>query len=173
MPFPIETLRLLIRPFTLDDVEAMHVLYTDPEVMRFIPAPLSVDLEASQRRVQRHIDFQKKFGGALWAVIEKESGLVIGDCGVFPFEGKGPDFEIGYHLRRDRWGKGLATEAASACLQFGFTELKLPQIVAVTFPENLPSRRVLIKIGMIEEGMARAYDCDVVFFRLTYPAETG
>jgi [ribosomal protein S5]-alanine N-acetyltransferase len=173
MSFPIETARLEIRPLTLADVEAMHVLYTDPEVMRFIPAPLSADLDVSRQRVQRKIDWQAEFGCSLWAVVEKESGLVIGDCGVFPFEGKGPEFEIGYHIRRDRWGMGYATEAAAACLKYGFDEMELPRIVAVTFPDNFASRRVLTKIGMREEGLARAYEYDVVFFSKDNPARSA
>lgn len=169
MPLPIETPRFFIRPFTLDDVEAMHVLYSDPEVLRFIPAPVSEDMEMSQKRVQRLMDYQKQYGFSFWAVVEKNSGLVIGDCGLMPMEGKGPDIEIGYHFRRDRWGMGCATEAAAACLNYGFEELKLPRIVAVTFPENMASRRVLTKIGMREEGIARAYDCDVVYFSKNHP----
>jgi len=163
----------MIRPFTPDDVEAMHVLFSDPEVMRYIPRPPSQDIEESRPRVERHIRIHETYGYALWAIVEKASAMVIGDAGLIPFEGKGPEVEVGYHLRRDCWGKGYATEAAAECLRYGFEELRLPRILAVTFPENMASRRVLTKIGMTEQGMTRAYDFDCVLFEMKNPLENG
>ena len=78
-----------------------------------------------------------------------ETAEVIGDCGIVlqQIEG-GRLYEIGYHLRRDFWGRGLATEAAVACRDWGFAHLKAERLISLIRPENLPSRRVAEHIGM-------------------------
>ena len=168
MSFPIETPRLLIRPFekTDGDIAAMHVLFSDPEVMKYIGGKPLDTIERTRERILRWIDFQEKLKYSLWAVIEKSSGEVIGDCGLFPFENKGPEVELGYDLRRDRWGNGYATEAARVCLDYGFNKLKLDRIVAVTYPEHIASRRVLEKCEMVERGIRHCYNHDLVFYEI-------
>jgi ribosomal-protein-alanine N-acetyltransferase len=169
MDFPIETPRLLIRPFTAEDgdIAAMHALFSDPEVMKYIGGKPLDSIERTRERILRWIGYQEKFGYTLWAVIEKSSGELIGDCGLFPFENEGPEVEVGYDLRRDRWGRGYATEAARACLDYGFDKRKLERIVAVTYPEHIASRRVLEKCGMTERGMRHCYNHDLVFYEMT------
>ncbi len=164
--FPIETARLLIRPFekTDEDIAAIHKLFSDPEVVKYIGGVLSDTIEKTIERVVRWIGFQEQYGYSCWAVIEKSSGDVIGDCGLFPLENKGPEVELGYDFRRDCWGKGYATEAARACLDYGFNELKLDYIIAVVFPENIASRRVLEKCGMTQRGMRHYYNHELAFF---------
>lgn len=165
---PIETPRLLIRPFekTDGDVAAMHALFSDPEVVKYIGGNLDTP-ERTRERVMRWIGFQEELGYSCWAVIEKSSGEVIGDCGLSPLEYKGPEIELGYDFRRDCWGKGYATEAARACLDYGFKELKLDTIVAVVFRENVASCRVLEKCGMSEREMRHCYNHDLVFYDCT------
>jgi RimJ/RimL family protein N-acetyltransferase len=164
MGFPIETERLVLRLFTLDDLEAMHALFSDAEVQRYVPSGVSPSLEVSRQRLEKLMGFQEKFGMTSWPVVEKASGLVVGDCGLFPSEGVGPEVELGYRFRRDRWGLGYATEAAGACLRYGLEDLKLPRIIAVTFLENLPSQRVLEKIGMTRMGIVQAWGGEKVGF---------
>jgi RimJ/RimL family protein N-acetyltransferase len=82
-------------------------------------------------------------------MILKSSGELIGDCGLTVQDVDGAnEIEIGYHLRRDLWGQGLATEAASACRDFGFARLPVERLISLIRPENLPSRRVAEKNGM-------------------------
>jgi RimJ/RimL family protein N-acetyltransferase len=81
-------------------------------------------------------------------VVERESGRLIGDCGLFPMDGVGPDVELAYGLAPDVWGRGYATEAAAACVRAGFEQLALERIVADVDPSNPSSIRVLEKIGM-------------------------
>ena len=168
MSFPIETSRLLIRPFTREagDVAAMHALFSDPEVVKYIGGVLSDTIQKTQERVWRWINYQETLGYSCWAVLEKSSGEIIGDCGLFPFENKGPEVELGYDFRRDRWNRGYATEAARACLDYGFRKLKIARIVAVALPENIASCRVLEKCGMIKHGMRHCYNLDLIFYEI-------
>jgi RimJ/RimL family protein N-acetyltransferase len=165
----IETPRLLIRPFerTDGDVAAMHLLFSDPEVVKYIGGVLSDTVEKTQERVWRWIHYQETLGYSSWAVMEKSSGEIIGDCGLFPFENLGPEVELGYDFRRDCWGKGYATESARACLDYGFREFQFDRIVAVALPENIASRRVLEKCGMKENGMRHCYNLDLIFYEIT------
>jgi RimJ/RimL family protein N-acetyltransferase len=143
----LETSRLILREFIPVDVEQLAPVLSDPETMRFYPAPLrraEVDSWIS-RNVRRY----QEDGHGLWAMILKSSGALIGDCGltVQDVDGKN-EIEIGYHVRRDLWGQGLATEAARACRDFGFARMPVDRLISLIRPENLPSRRVAEKNGM-------------------------
>jgi [ribosomal protein S5]-alanine N-acetyltransferase len=145
----LETQRLLIRPLTAADFEPMHVVYSDSEVMRFITGR-PCDRDGSRARLRRHVEHQQNHGFSKWAVIEKENGQLVGDCGLQYLDG-GPEIELGFHFARSRWGRGYATEAASACLRWANQE-RLGRVVAIVDPDNLASVRVLEKIGMRADG---------------------
>jgi len=86
---------------------------------------------------------------AFWAIVLKVTGEMIGDCGIIRQEIEGESlYEIGYHLRRDLWGQGLATEAATACRNWGFAHLRVDRLISLIRPENLPSQRVAERNGM-------------------------
>ncbi len=148
IPLPIETERLLIRPFVVDtDSTPIFRVYGDPEVMRFIPGGVLADLEAVRATLETYAREQQSRGFSFWAVVERANGSVIGDVGFGIFEPTG-EIELGWALARDRWGLGYATEAASACLSAGLTHLAVPRIVAIVDAENEPSFRVAEKIGL-------------------------
>ena len=94
-------------------------------------------------------------------MVERESGTLIGNCGLIPYRWEEPEIELGYRLGRRWWRRGYATEAASACLRFAFGELGLERVVAVTDPDNVASQRVLAKIGMARGGTDRYGGSDV------------
>ena len=169
--FPLETERLLIRPLRPDDAEQLHQVYGDPEAMRCIPSGCTASVEETARRIARLVDCQARWGMSLWAVVEKASGRVLGDCGLVPVEGRGPEVEVAYRLGRAHWGKGYATEAARACLAYGFGRLKLGRIVAITDPEHRASRQVMEKIGMRFEGPASCYGRSVVVYAAANPGD--
>ena len=110
----LTTTRLQIREFIAADADAMARIICDPQTMRFYPVPFQRSdadqwIERNQRRDETD-------GHGLWAVILRKTGDVIGDCGITLQEVEGERLrEIGYHLRRDQWGCGFATEAARAC----------------------------------------------------------
>lgn len=145
----IETPRLVLRPFAPEDVDELLTMDGDARVMRYIGAglgPRSRDEVAAS--VGRIVDFAARHPGmSLLHASTRDAGRFVGGCGLFPL----PDdsaIEIAYRLRHDCWGKGYATEMARAVLVHGFATLGLERIVGVTYPENEPSQRVLVKIGM-------------------------
>jgi ribosomal-protein-alanine N-acetyltransferase len=146
----IETPRLHLRRMTLDDVPALLSVFGDPEVMRFYPAPF--DEARMQRWVAWNQNHYTEHGHGLWTVILRATGECIGDCGLVPQQVEGvPEIEIGYHLRRDLWGQGLATEAALGCLNHGLTTFGYRRFVSLIHPQNTASRRVAEKVGMTLE----------------------
>jgi [ribosomal protein S5]-alanine N-acetyltransferase len=151
--------RLSFRPFTLSDAVAAFEIFGDAEVMRYSVSGQDQNLEATAARVERYARQNALSGFAPWAIVETASEAVVGLCGLMRVKG-GNDVEIAYRLRRDCWGKGIATEAATAWLDCGFSQLRLPRIVAFVDSANTPSVGVLVKIGMrfvedcLYEGMS-------------------
>ena len=143
----IETSRLILREFVLDDADALELVLSDPETMRFYPAPF--DRAGVEQWIARNQQRYVKHGHGLWAMVLKASGEMVGDCGLTVQEvDEVGEVEIGYHVRRDLWGQGLATEAARACRDFAFGRLPVERVISLIRPENLPSRRVAEKNGM-------------------------
>jgi RimJ/RimL family protein N-acetyltransferase len=153
----------VIRSFTMQDAQALHErVFGDAEAMKFIPRGASPSLDRTRASVERFMRHERENGFGLWAVELKETGELIGDCGLFLVQGVGPEIEVAYHFGKQWWNKGYATEAAIACLAYGFKECGLAEIIAICFPEHLASRRVMEKAGMKYLGPARYYDLDLV-----------
>jgi [ribosomal protein S5]-alanine N-acetyltransferase len=143
----LETPRLILRELVPDDVDALARILSDRETMRFYPT--SFDRPAVKDWIARNRTRYAKDGHGLWAMTLKSTGELIGDCGLTVQDVGGANrIEIGYHVRRDHWGQGFATESARACRDFGFARLPVDRLVSIIRPENLPSRRVAEKIGM-------------------------
>ena len=152
---PIDTERLILRRFDPErDSGPMLGVYGDPEVMRFIPGGTYPNVEGVRTRLTRYALEHDGRGFSFWAVVERESGEVIGDAGFGVFRDTG-DVELGYTLKRDRWGRGYATEAARACLAAGFAHLDVARIVALVDEANARSARVAERIGMARIGTVR------------------
>ena len=145
---PIETDRLLLREFTLDDTEAFYQMCTDPAVTRYTgdPGMASPD-EARAGLLSRPIADYQKHGFGRWACVLKESGLVIGFAGL-KFLDDLQETDIGYRFLSANWGKGLATEACRPIMRYGFEVLKLECIIGLVDPANVASVRVLEKLGL-------------------------
>ncbi|UES42346.1 GNAT family N-acetyltransferase [Roseibium aggregatum] len=152
--FLLETDRLLLRPWKDEDLDPFAKLCADPEVMRFFPEVLT--REKSDLLVARCREKTLKDGFSMAPIEIKETGEFLGFVGLnvpsyaapLPFE---PCVEIGWRLKRTAWGKGYAGEAAREWLRFGFETIGLEEIVAFTIPDNLPSQRVMEKIGMTRD----------------------
>ena len=143
---PLHTDRLEIRPFVLADRAAMQTIYDDPEVMRYITGGGD-----PRGWVATYVRDQRERGFTFWAVVERATGEMVGEAGMAPFDG-GSRLELGYLLRRDRWGMGLATEAARAILDAAFEDLHAPEVMAVVDEGNGASLNVLRKLGFVEVG---------------------
>lgn len=156
IPLPIETERLLIRPFSPHaDSDPMFEVYGDPEVMRYIPGG-ALSAEAVRTTLEQHARAQQERGFSSWALIERASGRLIGDVGFGIFAPTG-DIEVGYTLARDAWRRGYATEAAKACLEAGLEHLAVARIIAVVDVDNETSHRVAERIGMSRLGTIEAH----------------
>jgi RimJ/RimL family protein N-acetyltransferase len=144
----LETDRLLLREFTLDDAEAYLHMFSDPQMTRFTGGNLGVTtLEAARASLRdRPLADYRKHGFGRLACVCKDSGLVIGFAGL-KFLDDLQDVDIGYRLLPAYWGKGLATEACRPVLRQGFEEFNLPHILGLVDPANTASVRVLVKLG--------------------------
>ena len=141
------TERLLLREFTLQDADALAAVLGDPVAMQYYPA--AFDRKGVEEWIERNLERYQRVGYGLWAMVLKDSGELIGDCGCFLRDVDGrDDIEIGYHVRRDLWGNGYATEAAQACMQYAFTQLGVDRVISLIRPENMQSIRVAEKNGL-------------------------
>jgi RimJ/RimL family protein N-acetyltransferase len=164
----LETERLLLREFVPEDVNALAAVLSDAETMRFYPAPL--DLAGVAAWIERNQRRYADAGHGLWAMVLKSSGEVVGDCGLtLQTVDVADEIEIGYHVRRDLWGRGYAPEAARACQDYGFARLGADRLISLIRPENLSSRRVAEKIGLSvwKEVMWRGWPHCVYMIRRT------
>jgi ribosomal-protein-alanine N-acetyltransferase len=157
----LTTPRLLLRPFSLDDAPAMHAVYSDPVVMRYVGNGPVTSLAATETMLRDYIDHQERRGFSFWAVVHRESGAVIGDAGLYGRD----EVELGYTLASAWWGQGYATEAARACLDAAFGAHGLPEVIALAEPGNPASGRVLEKVGMTPIGARLAYGREHVVHR--------
>ena len=143
-----ETNRLLLRRLTLDDVDNLLGIFSDPEAMKYYPAT------KGRRETIAWIDWNLKsyseHGFGLLAVILKSTATFAGQCGLVMqrnVDGR-DEVEIGYSFLRGQWNSGLASEAAMACRDFGFANLDLTHLVSLIDPANRASQRVAEKVGM-------------------------
>lgn len=163
----LETPRLVLRSFTEDDLPALHQVFGDPEVMRWVPSGVSQDLEHSRARLAKIIQHEQDNGFSLWALLEKETGELVGDAGLWLVEGEGPDVELAYHLLPSRWGRGYVSEAAAECVRFGLHDLGLDEVIAISDPGHFVSRRVMEKIGMSFTGLEHRYDRKMAVYSIS------
>ncbi len=148
----LATERLVLREFKLADRDALLKVLGDPVAMQHYPAPFN--REGVQTWIARNVSRYATQGFGLWARILKPGREVIGDCGCVLQEiEERQEIEVAYHVRRDLWGRGYATEAARACMNFAFARLGVARVVSMIRPENLQSRRVAEKNGLFCEGM--------------------
>lgn len=160
-----ETNRLILRPMNKTDAEAVFAMRSDENVMRFIRPPQTNRSEAEDWINLVSSRWEKEKIG-FCAVIEKASNKFIGWCGLWRLKETG-ETEVGYALFREFWGKGFASEAAGAFLEYGFNQLNLEKIVAVANPENLSSQNVMKRLGMKFDYTGEFYGMDLVHYSIT------
>jgi [ribosomal protein S5]-alanine N-acetyltransferase len=146
----LETERLSLRPLEPADEDSMFELLGDPVAMRFFPQVLG--RQDARHWIDRNRQRFADYGGGLFGVVVKTTGELIGDCGPTRQEVEGrEEIEIGYHLQRRHWGRGYAPEAARACIDFAFSRWQPQRLISMIRPENLPSRRVAEKNGLVPD----------------------
>lgn len=171
--YQLTTERLRLVPCNDDHLDGLSALNSDPEVMRYItgrPESRS-DTRATIERVKAR---WAKWGYSWWVFISLQSGEVVGAGCIQNLRrggGTEPDpdcpLEIGWRVRRDKWGQGIATEAGRAMVEFAFTQLDANVLYAVCHPENRPSIAVMAKLGMRSRGIQDWYAQEVATYELT------
>ena len=168
----LETNRLILRPLTEEDFDAWTAVLGDPEVMYAYEHGFSP--EEVRQWIERQQERYAKDGFGLWALIEKTSGQLIGDCGITLQDWNGREVpEIGYHLRRDKWHHGFAAEAAKACKEYAFTTLGFQEIYSIIRENNLPSQRVALRNGMSVRGSFLKYYHGMAMRHLLFSVKRG
>jgi RimJ/RimL family protein N-acetyltransferase len=142
----LKTNRLTLRQLTTDDAENFYLLNSDPEVLQFTGDMPFADVAAARVFLEGYDQYQK-YGVGQWAVIRKEDSVFLGWCGL-KYTPETNEYNIGFRFFKHYWNQGYATEAAKACLDYGFTFLGLNVIIGRAMKENTASIKVLGKIGM-------------------------
>ena len=153
----LETERLVLRLFTRKDVRAMFRMNSDPDVIRYAEPEPAKDLDDAMSRLEKGplYDYET-YGYGRFAVEWKETGEVIGFCGVKYIQELDLP-EVGYRFFKEYWGKGIGTEAAQACVEFAREDLGVEKLIALIIPENIGSVRVAEKLGMIRGPLIEIY----------------
>lgn len=155
--FPeIETERLLLRETMPEDAPAIYRLFADPLVTRYYDLESYTSIEQAEALIDFFDESFEMERAIRWGIERKSDGVLMGTCGYVwlrPHRG-----EIGYDLHSDFWRQGYMSEALDAILDFGFTELGLNRVEALTMLENEASGGLLRSLGFVEEGVMRQHD---------------
>jgi RimJ/RimL family protein N-acetyltransferase len=166
-----ETARLSLREWDEADESRFYEIMNTPAVMRWLGGVQT--REEWNAGFQRLSSYQRELGHTFWVVERRSDGAILGFCGLKRANAPGGDsiageVEIGWRLREDAWGQGLAKEAAIASLDFAFGRLAAPRVVAITVPGNAPSQGLMKRLGM-----TRRPDLDFVDERFAPDSEVN
>ncbi|MCS6924311.1 MAG: GNAT family N-acetyltransferase [Candidatus Binatia bacterium] len=162
----LATARLWFRPLTLSDVDALHRLWTEPGIRKYLWDDQVIPRQQAAEIVARSVELFAEAGIGLWGMFQQGAEALIGFCGYWYFRDP-PELELLYGVAPAHWGKGFATEAARAMLRYGFEELGFRRVVGSTEVVNIASVRVMEKAGMVVARRAAVNGCDTVFFVLS------
>lgn len=162
----LETERLFMRKFTPEDLPTLIELRSPPEVHKYLGGSRMQNAEALEKRMQFYIDCHEKYGFGHCLMFWKETGEAIGWSGLQPLEDTG-EIEVGYGMKQEFWRRGIGYECALAWLKFGFEKANLKRIVAIAFPENTGSWRIMQKLGMKYEKNEEHYGFECVFYAMS------
>src|SRR5215475_10995287 len=162
----LQTDRLALRMLHESDLDAYAEMCADAEAMRYIGDGQPLARPMAWRNLAMMLGHWSLRGYGLWAVEERASGVLVGRIGFWNPEGW-PGFELGWTLRRSFWGRGYATEAARAALEFAFTRLGQAQVISLIHPENAASIRVAQRLGERPVGSTEVLGKPALVYRIT------
>jgi len=161
--------RVSLRLFRESDLDAYAEMCGDADVMRFLGDGHTLTRAEAWRNMALLLGHWQLRGYGLWAVEERATGLLAGRVGCWQPEGW-PGLEIGWALRRRFWGRGYATEAALATLNYAFHTLKQAHVISLIDPNNSPSIAVALRLGMRMEGHTQIVDHPVLVYGIDSPS---
>ena len=180
MKLELHTERLLLTPLVADDIDLALEMYTDPEVLKHTHGVMT---EAEIRREMPNFIKRGGNGGiGVWCIKDRNTGEKLGETYLLPLpiddnhtdfslvvmgQMLDADIEIGYFFKRSAWGRGYATEVCKRLLQFAFEEVALDEVVASVYEDNVASKRVLEKSGLIYRGRTQCYGKYSPIYRIT------
>lgn len=164
VPETVETERLRLRQFTIDDIGAVATILADPDVMRFIGGAPQTKPWEIWRSLSATLGHWTLRGYGPYAVEVKETGEVVGRIGLLNPVGW-PNLEIAWTLAKSGWGKGYATEAAAAVGRVGFNILKADKLVSLIHPDNVASKRVAERLGAVRDGVTDFFGGETYIYR--------
>lgn len=169
----LTTKRLRLEPFTEEHLAGLNKMNSDPEVMRYLSEGRPETIEETRAVIDRVKKRWGEVGYSWWALIERETDELVGAGAIQNLRREAtsvPDLacplEIGWRLRRDQWGRGLAVEAARAMGDFAFNSLNARELLAVCDPANIASTNVMKRLGMQDLGIQRWYGIDLLTYRI-------
>lgn len=151
----ITTEHFLLRPLRSADAAAIFGIFSDPEVARYWGHPALADVEEAESFIRQAREGVLSGGLLEWGVTEQGRDEVIGTCAFANWMREHRRAEIGFGLRRDRWGEGIMSEVLPALVRFGFAEMGLHRIEADVDPRNTRSIRALERLGFVRDGYLR------------------
>ena len=145
----IETDRIFLRPFCIDDIEPFAKICANPNVMRYIGDGKPVSLDIIAEKIPEWIELYEKQKYGLMALVMKETNELIGFCGFIHQTVDEVEYiELGYRLDEAYWGKGIATKAAVSVRDYAFNALDIPMLISIIHHQNDSSKRVAKKVGL-------------------------
>lgn len=167
----LETKRLLLRESIVEDAPVLYEMTNDPEVMKYTGDVMFKSVEETKELIRNYPDYQKYTYGR-WTTIIKETNEIIGWCGLKYIEDL-KETDLGFRFMKKYWNKGYGTEASIACLQYGFEQLGMQQIIAQVYKDNGASQRVLQKLGFTYWKELYDKDDSWLVFRIKKEEFTG
>ncbi len=172
-PSTLTTPRLRLEPFAPGHLAGLNEMNADPEVMRYLSAGRPETMDETRALIERVTQRWAELGYSWWAFVEHETQQLVGAGAIqnlrreaTPLPDVACPLEIGWRLRRDRWGRGLAAEAARAMGDFAFGTLSAPELLAVCNPANTASANVMKRLGMQEAGLQHWYGKELLTYRI-------
>jgi [ribosomal protein S5]-alanine N-acetyltransferase len=157
--FPVlETKRLVLRKVTKEDANSILNYLSDEEVMKYYGLEPFTSINDALDEISWYQSIQNNKTGIRWGITLKEQGVVIGSCGFHNIISQHSRTEIGFEMSKEQWGKGIAAEAVEAIISYGFEQMNFQRIEALIEPDNLPSQKLVEKLGFIREGLLRNYE---------------
>jgi RimJ/RimL family protein N-acetyltransferase len=151
----LHTPRLLVRPLSLEDADAVYAMRSDAVVQRYGSHPAWTDRQLAVDYIERDIVAMAAGTHAQFAIERRDDRLVVGTCTLYALDAQCRRADLGYALRVSEWGHGYAHEAVAALLHWGFDHLDLNRVVGDVDPRNAASARLMERLGFTREGHLR------------------